>query len=114
MHEEFLQICAPWLNFVHIMSWRYIERREQLRRAFEKYYGTPSAIRLKRIALGVISAGIAALLAAVFFAGRLSAVAFHLIRIFAGLCALLFAAIVIIIVYRAHTSYWRDRNRPRK
>lgn len=92
---------------------RNIENKEQQRRELKKLYNTPENLRLKYIALGVISVGIILMLVMIFRIDYISRQAMLFMQGFAGLCAIAFVVLVGILVYRVNNSYIQQQSNPK-
>ena len=92
----------------------YWEKREQQRREMKKFYNLPANRRLKYIASTVIAIPIGLLFSIVIWGDNLSWRAIAIIRIFAGLGALAFAILYIVLTYRVYNAYIRQRRPPKR
>lgn len=90
----------------------FFERREQERQEMEKYYRTPANLRLKYAALCAIGVAIILFVVMIFLIDSLSPGLMLFMRGCAGLCALIFVALVALLLYRVNTAYWQHRNDP--
>ncbi len=91
----------------------YWEKREQQRREMKRLYKLPANRRLKHIALAVIAIPIILLFSIVFCGDNMSWRAMAIIRVFAGLGALAFAILYIILNYRVYNDYIHQRRSPK-
>lgn len=89
----------------------YFDKIEEQRKELRKYYLEKSNLRLKYSALISIGLSITLMLAMIFWLDSIPATLLLLMRGFAGLFALVFVALVTVLVYRVNASYIKDRNK---
>ena len=75
----------------------------------KKFYDTPANKRLKYFAIASIVLGLAMHLINIILVEKLSLTAFHILRIAAGFFVVLFGLLLMVLVYRVHSAYWRSR-----
>ena len=87
---------------------------EQQREAMEKLYNTPSNLRLKYAAIAFIAVTIAIFMVMIFWNAEISPRVYLFLRGCAGLCALVFAILLGILVYRVNSAYIKQRWSPKR
>ena len=84
-------------------------RNTDHRNDLEKYYAEKGNRRLKYAALASIAVSIILMLIMAFFHEHISDMMMQFMRGCSGLFALVFVALVTILVYRVNVSYFNDR-----
>ncbi len=90
---------------------RYLDNKRDMEEAIKKYSQLPANRRLKIAAIGFGILAVTLLLVMLIWFDQLSWHAMHVIRGCVGLCAIIFALLATIFLYRVYSAYWRERNR---
>lgn len=102
------QCCIPILLSKHIMS-NYFEKKEKFNKERERYYKEKNNLRLKYAAFISIAISIALLLMIIFLGSAISKTTMLFMRGCAGVFALIFFVLVVILTYRVNVAYFKDR-----
>lgn len=92
----------------------YIEERARQKRAYEELSKEPTNRRLKRGAMIAIILAIILLLLPILCGDHISWRWVLIVRGSAGVCAIVFAVLYVVMMYRINTQYVRQRQNIKK
>ena len=90
---------------------QYFETKNDLEDAVRKYARTPAGKRLRNIAFAAIAACAALLITVALCINLLSWKMILLMRGCAGLCGIIFVVTYGLLLYKAHSTFFHERNR---
>lgn len=88
----------------------YWQRKEELKAAYNLYAATPTNRRIKYGAIVSITLAILSHLVCIIFLARISWPLLLTLRILAGIFALVFAILLMLLTYRINRAYWHHRS----
>ena len=88
---------------------RYFERKQQLEEEQRKYLNTPVNLRLKYVAIGVISICLLLIVIMWIWIDTLSLKTWYFMRGCVGVCAIIFAVLIGILYYRVNSENLQNR-----
>lgn len=87
----------------------YFEKKEKFNKERERYYKEKNNLRLKYAAFISIAISIALLLMIIFLGSAIYKTTMLFMRGCAGVFALIFFVLVVILTYRVNVAYFKDR-----
>lgn len=88
---------------------RYLENKQNLETAIDRYSKTTAGKRLKYIASGAITICIVLIIATAFCVDFISWKILAIMRGCAGVSAIIFVISMAILLFRSNSLYWQER-----